>query len=89
MFKFFVIVFILLIEMEGMAYDTTQCYRENTIAYINKITKSIATQYLQSPNLAQIQNKTITLIPMVDINDLHTTLALTKRLDENIIYDNQ
>jgi TolB-like protein len=69
------------------AYDAQALYRDNAAAYINKISKSISTQYLSSKNAATIKEKTILLTPMVDINDCNTSMPITKRIDENIIYE--
>jgi TolB-like protein len=70
-----------------MAYEYESLYRDNTASYISKITKSIAKQYEASKNIALLQKKSIIITPSVDSSDRKTTLPITQRIDENLIYE--
>ena len=87
MLKFILLNIIFLLFTPLYAYNQESLYRDNTASYVNKITKSIVKQFLNSNNASKIQNGTILIVPMVDIHDLKTMLPITKRIDENVMYE--
>jgi TolB-like protein len=69
------------------AYDAQTLYRDNTAAYITKVSRSIASQLDSSKNASEIKKYTITITPMVQSSDFKTSLPITNRIDENLIYE--
>ncbi len=75
------------VSSEVMGYEYESLYRDNTASYINKITTSLAQQYAVSKNSTLLKEKNIIIMATVESSDRKTTLPITQRIDENLIYE--
>ncbi len=69
------------------AFDTNSFYRDNTAAYIQKITHNLVEQYTKSQQLTTLQEGTILLYATRSSHDYNSTLPITQHIDENLIYE--
>lgn len=86
--RFFLVVSLslTLLRVIGFSYDEMPLYRDNTASYILQVTRTLTQQLLQTKNIAALQAQTLTITPTVNIDDLTTTLPITRQIDENMLY---
>jgi len=81
MIKIFFILFYIGIfgTYSAFGYEGESKNIHNTASYISKVAESIAKEFKKS-------KKTIVITPIVSLNDFKTSLPVTKRVDEELIY---
>ena len=85
-FFFVALLSVTLLRVVSFAYEDTQLYRDNTVAYILKVTRTLTQQFLQHKNIKTLQSQTLIITPTVNIDDFTTTLPITRQIDENMLY---
>jgi hypothetical protein len=87
MIKFLLLNLTLVLFSSLNAYEQEMFYRDNAASYIAQITKSIVKQFNHSPYIATLKKESLAALPMTDINQVKSTLPITKRIDESLLYE--